>query len=113
MEYGKVDYWEDHYSKNEEAFDWLYRWESPNQVKAMKDNLLKYFNADSKILVLGCGTSRLTEELVDEGFEKVTSVDWSSTAIKLCKERYADQEDYKGLAFLEMDVRKMTAFTDG
>ena len=41
-----------------------------------------------EILVIGCGTSRWTEELCDEGFSKITSIDMSPTAIKIQKERY-------------------------
>ena len=127
-----MDFWEDYYSKHDEAFDWLIRWESPTENKPLKDLLYdqtpiyetgkdgkkvevgnkSMLKEEMEILIIGCGTSRLSEELCDEGFEKVTSIDFSSTAIKLQKERYLGQEDYKELEFVEMDARKLQ-FPDG
>jgi 2-polyprenyl-3-methyl-5-hydroxy-6-metoxy-1,4-benzoquinol methylase len=49
----------------------------------------------SNILIVGCGFSRLTEELADEGFNNITSVDISYNAINLNKEEY--KETYPNL----------------
>ena len=54
-------------------------------------------DGDSKILVVGCGFSRMSEELADEGYTNVTSIDISYNAINLCKEEYG--ETYSGLTF--------------
>lgn len=60
----------------------------------------------SNILIVGCGFSRLTEELADEGFNNITSVDISYNAINLNKEEY--KETYPNLQFKQMDVRNMS-----
>ena len=44
----------------------------------------------SKILIIGCGFSRMSEELSDEGFSDITSIDISYNAIKLNQEEYGD-----------------------
>ena len=44
----------------------------------------------SNILIVGCGFSRLSEELADEGYNNITSIDISYNAINLNKEEYAD-----------------------
>ena len=52
---------------------------------------------DAKILIVGCGFSRMSEELADEGYTNITSIDISHNAINLCKEEYA--EGYQSLTF--------------
>jgi hypothetical protein len=37
----------------------------------------------SKILIAGCGSSRMTEEMYEDGFQHITSVDISFSAVKL------------------------------
>lgn len=66
----------------------------------------------SNILIAGCGTSRLSEELYEEGYANVTSIDNSYTAIKLMNEEY--KERLPNLVFKQMDVRHMSnQFKDG
>ena len=112
-EFGKGDFWDHHYGKNTQPFDWLFRWDSPNGVHALKDNLIKHFKEDAAILIIGCGTSRLTEDLAYEGYDNITSIDYSSTCIEIMKEKYKDDSDLKDLKFLKMDATKMTDFKNG
>ena len=100
----------------------LCRFTSPNSVTPYRDYIMKQLTIgqaandaqkkpeipQDKILVLGCGTSRLSEELVDEGFkhENVVSVDWSSNCIKIVKDRYKDSE-YEKMTFVCADARAL------
>jgi 2-polyprenyl-3-methyl-5-hydroxy-6-metoxy-1,4-benzoquinol methylase len=43
---------------------------------------LDHLKEKYKILIVGCGISRTAEELWDEGFKDVSSIDFSYTAIK-------------------------------
>lgn len=61
-------------------------------------------------MVVGCGISRLSEELYDEGFLDVTSIDFSYTAIKFQQDFY--RVEYPKLVFTQMDVRNLT-YNDG
>ena len=59
----------------------------------------------SKILIAGCGSSRMTEEMYEDGFQHITSVDISFSAIKLQLEEY--KESYPNLTFKQMDCRNL------
>ena len=57
---------------------------------------------DSKILIVGAGTSHLGDELVKKSYKDVTNIDISSVVIRTMKEEYPDQ------VWLEMDASKMS-----
>ena len=44
-----------------------------------------------KILVVGCGASRLSQDLYEEEFLNVTSIDLSGTVIRTMQEQYRDK----------------------
>ena len=52
----------------------------------------------------------MTEEMYEDGFQNVTSIDNSYTVIKAQQEEY--KERYPNLTFKQMDVRQMQ-FKDG
>ena len=64
-QYGTKDYWEDRYKKDDEDFDWYQRYSS---LKPFVESLLNDFE-NPRVLVLGCGTSRLSEDLYKEGYQ--------------------------------------------
>jgi EEF1A lysine methyltransferase 4 len=59
-------------------------------------------------LIVGCGTSRLTEELVKDGYPNVQSIDISYSAIKLMQDTHKESN----LVFKQMDVRNLQ-YKDG
>ncbi len=42
----------------------------------------EYLNTSNVILNVGCGNSRLSEEMFEEGFKNITNVDISAVAVK-------------------------------
>jgi len=68
-QYGKSEYWEERYTRDPEPFDWYQRW------AGLKDTFLEYCQTHMKILMLGSGNSRLSEEMYEEGFHNVTNID--------------------------------------
>ena len=80
--YGRSDYWEDRYQKDRDHFDFLQRYIPPMGATPLRDIISKYLNQDSQILLVGCGTSMMAEELVDEGFLNVTGSDMSYYSTK-------------------------------
>lgn len=83
--YGKVEYWEDRYQKDKEQYDWLQRYGAPSGTAEMKDLINLYApNHPAQILIIGCGTSRMAEEMCEEGYSNLTSIDMSYSAIKIC-----------------------------
>jgi ubiquinone/menaquinone biosynthesis C-methylase UbiE len=102
-QYGKPEYWEERYTRDPEPFDWYQRW------AGLKDVLMEYVQTNHQILMLGCGNSRLSEEMYEEGFHNVTNVDISLVAIKAMQEKYQDKA---GMIYQQMDIRSME-FPDG
>ena len=63
-------------------FDWLKNYAS------LKKYLAEYLtHKDMKILVIGCGNAKFSEDLYDDGFENVVNNDISSVVIAKMKER--------------------------
>eukprot|EP00005_Dracoamoeba_jomungandri_P001484 CAMPEP_0174257526 /NCGR_PEP_ID=MMETSP0439-20130205/6644_1 /TAXON_ID=0 /ORGANISM="Stereomyxa ramosa, Strain Chinc5" /LENGTH=133 /DNA_ID=CAMNT_0015340635 /DNA_START=23 /DNA_END=424 /DNA_ORIENTATION=- len=82
---GRV-YWDERYSKNREPFDWY------QNYQPLKEILTKYIpQSKEPILIVGCGNSRLTEEMVDDGYKpSIVSVDISPVAIEIMRSRCPD-----------------------
>jgi len=64
------------------------------------DKFLSYLHRGDKILDLGCGTGRITQYYVDNGF-KVIGIDLSDEMIKIAKKKHPQIE------FLCADMRKL------
>ncbi|CAG9335098.1 unnamed protein product [Blepharisma stoltei] len=97
-QYGKAEYWEERYTRDAEPFDWYQRW------SGIKDLLAQYVFPTHQILHLGCGNSRLSEEMYDEGFINSINIDISQVVIKAMQEKYRDKQTMR---FLHMDGRNM------
>lgn len=93
--YGKKEFWEERYQKEKEHFDWLQRFNPPSGNSPWRDLILdlvkenaknvqifEHFKSSYKVLIVGCGISRVAEEMWDEGFHDVISIDFSYSAIK-------------------------------
>merc|ERR1712151_270058 len=97
-QYGKSEYWEERYTRDPEPFDWYQRW------AGLKDTLLEYIQSTHEILMLGAGNSRLSEELYEEGYNKITNIDISNVVVKAMQEKYRDKT---GMGYMQMDARAM------
>ena len=73
--------------------------ESPARLLSFYGTQAPLLRADDAILVLGCGTSRLSEALAEDGFPHITSVDISPTVI--AKKR---AKDTAGLSWVVGDM---------
>ena len=58
-------------------------------------------NTSSEILIVGCGNSRIGEELYKDGYHNITNIDFSATVIQQMTEKYRDLEE---MDFTEMNV---------
>eukprot|EP00928_Gymnodinium_smaydae_P059460 TRINITY_DN42805_c0_g1_i1.p1 TRINITY_DN42805_c0_g1~~TRINITY_DN42805_c0_g1_i1.p1 ORF type:complete len:194 (-),score=29.74 TRINITY_DN42805_c0_g1_i1:246-827(-) len=99
-QYSKADYWEQRYSENAVPFDFYQRWEG------LKDTLVPTLKAGAPILILGSGTSRLSEDLHGDGFTDVTNIDLAESAIEALKQ--INGEKLKGVKYQQMDARSMS-----
>ena len=98
-QYGKEDYWDDRYQKDEEPFDWLQRY------AALQLIIEREVKPEFSILNVGCGNSRLSEEMYDDGYTNIVNIDFSGVVIKQMQEFYKDkyQMPFKRMNVLNME----------
>lgn len=102
-QYGKIEYWDERYTREVEPFDWYQRW------TGLKDIFVQYLATSQKVLHIGCGNSKLTEDMYGDGFLHSVNIDISKVAIKAMQEKYAGQSE---MTFVCMDAKKLE-FGDG
>lgn len=86
-----------------EPYDWYQRYAS------LKELLGQNVRKSDTVLVTGCGNSRLSEEMYDDGFSSITNVDYSPPVIDLMRAKHADK---KGMSWHVMDVISHINFPD-
>ena len=85
--YGEEKYWEARYSgyisftRIKDHFDWYQRW------VCIKDTIANTIRKSDLILNVGSGVSRLAEEMYDDGYERVISIDVSPIAVKFMNDK--------------------------
>jgi len=79
--YGDPKYWDKRYEKQDGMFDWL---EDYNSLKPLIASLI---TKNDRILVLGCGNAEFSEQMYDDGFEKIDNCDISAIVIEKMKKR--------------------------
>ncbi len=84
-QYGKPEYWEDRYQKDKEPFDWYQRY------SGVKDMITQHIKPEFQILMLGCGNSKMSEDMFEDGYSNITNVDISFTVIKQMQEYYKEK----------------------
>ena len=108
--YGKIEMWEERYQKEKEQFDWLQRYMPPMGNTPMRDLIVNLAGNTARVLIPGCGISRMAEEMFDDGYTNITSIDYSYSAIKFQMDTY--KVEYPSLVFKQMDARNMVEFKD-
>merc|ERR1712167_330226 len=70
----------------------------------------QYLKPDKSILVIGCGNSKFSEDLYEDGFKNITNIDFSENVINQMKEKY--ESKIPDMKWEHMDVKDMK-FPDG
>ncbi|KAL8275215.1 hypothetical protein Esti_000887 [Eimeria stiedai] len=82
--------------RDPDPFDWF------NKYAALKPILLDAgLLESSNILMLGCGTSTMSENMWDDGYKNITNIDFSPQCISLMQKRCADKA---GMTFMVLNV---------
>lgn len=97
--YGTVGYWEDRYRRDPDYFDWFQRY------AGLKELFSKYLRKGDAILNIGCGSSRLSEEMYDDGYSSIANIDFAAPVIE---QMTARNKDKKGLSWQVMDATALT-----
>ena len=92
-------------NRRPEPFDWY------QVYSGIKDIISQYMTKSDKILNIGCGNSRLSEELSEEGYEDITNIDFSTKVISQMVERCKTK--FPKMEFKVMDVLDMKEFPNG
>jgi len=71
--------------RDPEPFDWYQRF------SGLKDILTTHVDKTSRVLNVGAGNSRLSEEMFEEGYANITNIDISNICIKAMKDKYKDK----------------------
>lgn len=76
-DYANPDFWDARFQDTEGLFDWYATYEELN------DTFEEFCPVDhgSKVLVVGCGNSAFSAELHCAGYQQITSIDISNSAI--------------------------------
>ena len=96
-DYSSVKYWDSRYlNEHMEIFEWYQTYDT------LKEKIIDYIKPEDEILNIGCGTSKLAEDLYIDEIKNVTNIDFSENAIKIMEDRYKEQK-------VEMKYKKMNA----
>ncbi|XP_064535477.1 eEF1A lysine and N-terminal methyltransferase homolog [Drosophila montana] len=103
-EFAQTDYWNEFFKKRgEKAFEWY------GEYLELCDQIHKYIKPADKILMLGCGNSKLSMDMYDTGFRDITNIDISPVAVKKMIEINAKTRP--DMKFIQMDATDMS-FSD-
>ncbi|KYQ99865.1 hypothetical protein DLAC_03817 [Tieghemostelium lacteum] len=99
IDYGEKEYWDNRYvTETRDHFDWYYGYNN------LKRFLNKFYKRSDKVLMVGCGNSKLGEDMNTDGYGDIVNIDFSEPLIEDMKLRTKDRQ---GLEYLTMDGRQM------
>jgi len=93
-DYLDVDYWNSRYEQEEE-FDWC------KDYEILKPLLNAKVNRNDSILMLGCGNSRLSSKMYEDGYHSICNIDFSATVIENMSKEYP-QMTWKVMDMLDL-----------
>ena len=99
QEFQKKEYWDRFFTKRSSAFEWYGEYTDLCHV------LHKYLKSSSRILMAGCGNSKLSEDLYDAGFKSIDNIDISSVVIRQKQSSNAGKRE--AMTFMKMDILEM------
>ncbi|MBA0647811.1 hypothetical protein Goklo_015628 [Gossypium klotzschianum] len=108
--YGEPWYWDNRYAHESAPFDWYQKY------PALASLIHLYVpHRHERILVVGCGNSVFSEDMVNDGYEDVVNVDISSVVIEAMQTKYSNCQQLKCIHSLniKLDVRDMSPFQAG
>jgi len=92
---GKPSYWDERYTKDPEAFDWYQRY------SGIKEILGTHLKKTDTMINIGCGNSRLSEDMIEDGYKSITNIDISKVVIDQMLSKLGDKP---GLTWKQMDT---------
>ncbi len=84
-----------HSHRDPEPFDWYQRY------AALKDLIGQYVRKDDGVLMAGCGNSKLSEDMYEDGYTHITNVDISRVVVDQMLERHRGKTS---MAWRQMNI---------
>ncbi|KAL4485866.1 hypothetical protein ABPG73_018271 [Tetrahymena malaccensis] len=100
--YKQKEYWNERYKFKQTYYDWYCGYE---ELKPVFEQCYK-IPKDAKILMIGCGNSKLSEDMFDDGYINIVSTDISDVVIEQMKEQ--TQQKNKNMTFEVQDCTNLT-----
>lgn len=120
--YANPRYWDEYYKKLEEGerFDWYLSWNTaikdvpfapmdsgaPRSASKVGDIVGAYIKKESKILMLGCGNSDMSELMYKDGFEEIVNIDISEQLMQGLRDK--QEAAMPKMQWLYMNASAMT-----
>ncbi|XP_055919548.1 eEF1A lysine and N-terminal methyltransferase homolog [Eupeodes corollae] len=100
-EFNQTEYWNTFFKKRgTKAFEWY------GEYLNLVVQIHKYVKYQDKILMVGCGNSKLSMDMYDSGFKDITNIDISPVAIKKMIEM--NGKERSDMKFIQMDATAMS-----
>lgn len=99
-EFQLKEYWDKFFTKRSSAFEWY------GEYTDLCHILHKYLKHSNSILIVGCGNSRLSEDLFDVGFHSIHNIDISDVVVRQMTARNKDKRPE--MKFVKMDMLHMS-----
>ena len=105
--FAKREFWKERYASNKHFFEWYHPY------KMIRDVMTQYVQdlSKAKLLTVGCGISKLPEDLYNDGFRNIVNIDISEDCVTKMRSHFNEKMP-KTFLFLKMDATDMD-FTDG
>ncbi|XP_068699197.1 EEF1A lysine methyltransferase 4-like [Montipora foliosa] len=98
VSYKIQEYWDERFSK-EETFEWC------KSYADLKHLLCENVQKSDRILMLGCGNSRLSEDMYNDGYRNITNIDFSPVVIENMTRKCRGMVD---MQWMVMDITKLS-----
>ncbi|KAI0681934.1 S-adenosyl-L-methionine-dependent methyltransferase [Cerioporus squamosus] len=101
-EYGTKEYWDQRYTQEPEdsSFDWF---KSYGDIADIMRELIP--DKSSRILMLGCGNSTLSQDMYADGYKNIVNTDYSGVLIEKMRHKY--EQTAPEMEWHEMDIRDL------
>ncbi|EEE67733.1 uncharacterized protein [Oryza sativa Japonica Group] len=104
LSYGKAEYWDARYVEEGGApYDWYQRY------AALRPFVRRFAPPESRVLMIGCGSALMSEDMVDDGYTEIMNIDISSVVIEIMRKKHFNIPQ---LQYMQMDARDMSIFSD-
>eukprot|EP00742_Colponemidia_sp_Colp-10_P005567 GILJ01005950.1.p1 GENE.GILJ01005950.1~~GILJ01005950.1.p1 ORF type:complete len:615 (+),score=96.07 GILJ01005950.1:46-1845(+) len=101
-EYASADFWDERFRKTSGFFDWY------ASYRELKPLFKSHFPHPEQMatLMVGCGNSKLSEEMFKDGYTDITNIDISSVVIEKMTQHYAETP-MAAMKFTVMNVHEL------